>query len=103
MASQHISLSSMSSGSHSLFPVAAGPYIGHMAESYGGSSGSPMLREYKNGLIVVGLHRGDLSNKGHTYINVATLITFILDDIQMVDYDDSESKGHTLVLLSVLR
>ena len=44
-----------------------GPYIGHMAESYGGSSGSPMLREYNNELIVVGLHRGDLGNQGQTH------------------------------------
>ena len=85
------------------FLVAAGPYIGHMAESYGGSSGSPMLREYENELIVVGLHRGDLSKEDHTYINVATLITVILNDIRMVDYDDSECKWHALiVLLSVL-
>ena len=96
MASRHTSISSLSSGPHSLFLIAAGPYIGHMATSYEGSSGSPMLREYKNGLIVVGLHRGDLSKKGHTHVNVATLITVILDDIRRVKYD-SKSKWHTVI------
>ena len=68
-----------------------------MAESYGGSSGSPMLREYNNELIVVGLHRGDLGSQGHTYVNVATLITVILDDIRMVEYD-SECEWHSLTV-----
>ena len=76
------------------FLIFEGPYIGHMATSYGGSSGSPMLREYNNELIVVGLHRGDLGSQGYTYINIATLITVILDDIRMVDYDDSKCKEH---------
>ena len=69
-----------------------------MAESYGGSSGSPMLREYNNELIVVGLHRGDLSSQGHTYVNVATLITVILDDIRKVKYDDSKCEWHALTV-----
>lgn len=71
-----------------------------MAETYGGSSGSPMLREYNNELIVVGLHRGDLGGQGHTYVNVATLITVILDDIRMVEYDDSKSEWHALTVFS---
>ena len=76
------------------FLIIAGPYIGHLAESFPGSSGSPILREYNNELIVVGLHRGDLGSQGHTLINVATLITVILDDIRTVPYNDSKCKWH---------
>ena len=59
-----------------------------------------MLREYNNELIVVGLHRGDLGSQGHTYVNIATLITVILDDIRMVDYDDSKCEWHALAMIT---
>ena len=76
--------------SSSISFIVAGPCIGHMATTSGGSGGSPLLREYNNELIVIGLHRGELDN--YTHIKVATLITVIVADVQMMYYDDNDSK-----------
>ena len=64
----------------SLFAI--GPYIGHTATTDTGSSGSPILREYNDDWIVVGLHCGALQKE----INVATIITVITDEIQGMPY-----------------
>lgn len=72
--------------------IVAGPYIGHMATTSGGSGGSPLLREYNNELIVIGLHRGDLALGGYAYTKIATLITVIVADVQMKYYDDNNCK-----------
>lgn len=65
-----------------LIHFATGPYIGHIAGTNPGSSGSPMLREHKNEWIVVGLHRGAFLEE----VNVATLISVIVDEIQGKPY-----------------
>ena len=65
-----------------------GPYIGHSATTFAGSSGSPILREYNNELVVVGLHRSGIEVKDG--INIATHIHVIVDDIQGKSY---EGKG----------
>ena len=54
-----------------------------MATTDSGSSGSPILREYHNEWVVVGLHRGTKSDAG---INIATHISAIVDDVQGISY-----------------
>ena len=50
-----------------------GYLFGHKAETQGGSSGCPVLKEYKNEWVLVGVHRGTMPDKsGNPIINFAT-------------------------------
>ena len=78
------------------FTFAAGPYIGYMSDiSQSGSGGSPILKEYSNELIVVGLHLGNMTIGGSIYIaQNGTLITVITNHIRGEEYDESRCKHH---------
>ena len=72
--------------------------MGHAATTDTGSSGSPILREYHNKWVVVGLHRG--SNFGS--VNIATLITVIVDDIQGVAYSGKGIHQHIVTITTII-
>ena len=58
-----------------------------MATTDSGSSGSPILREYDNKWVVVGLHRGTKADaSADASINIATCMTAIADDVQGIPY-----------------
>lgn len=73
---------------------ATGPYIGHVATTDAGSSGSPVLREFHGQWIVVGLHCGTLA-MGEKKVNYATLITAIVDHMRGKSYTE-ECKQTTM-------
>ena len=52
--------------------------MGHKMHTEGGSSGSPVLREYKREWKVVGVHRGDVKVDGEIKVNIATMAVAII-------------------------
>lgn len=74
-----------------------GPYMGHVATTDIGSSGSPILREYHNRWVVVGLHRGSKFGS----VNIATLMTVIVDDIQGIAYTGTGIHHHIVTIITI--
>ena len=65
----------------------------HLAETHGGSSGSPVLGIDKHEYLVVGLHCSEITNtKNGNKANKAILIKSIQDAINYPDKDDSASE-----------
>ena len=65
----------------------------HKAETYGGSSGCPILRENNGDWIIVGLHCGTVQDpkRYHVYPNKATLIKAINEVVLGIkDHKESE-------------
>ena len=67
-------------------------FLLHLAETHGGSSGSPVLGIVDNAWVVVGLHCAEVTNpKNGNKANKAILIKSIQDAINYPDEEDSAS------------
>lgn len=77
----------------------ADKFLLHLAETHGGSSGSPVLGIVDNAWVVVGLHCAEVTNpKNGNKANKAILIKSIQDAINYPDEEDSAKPDYNAAI-----